>query len=358
MSKLDMLISDINKNAKENIGFIGEDSSLIKYQTIPFSSPKVNYMMYGGLPMGRMIEFAGAEKSGKTTTTLDVIKNCQIEFKKEYDEAIKKAKKEKKDISNIIERKAVFVDLENTFDVEWAKKIGVDMSKLYIIVPQGQYAEEILTIMIEMVQSGEVGFIALDSIANLVSKVVQENTLEQKTYAGNAALLAIFCNKIVPELKKHNCMLILINQVREDLNNPYVQYKTPGGMALKHNCTVRLMFRQGDLFDSKGNKVPKNFANPAGHNVMIHIEKSKVCKSDRKLSYYTLNYNNGIDFIGDSIDVLIELGIIRQAGSWFSIINDETGEELFKAQGKPAIQKELQENKQLFLQLQEKILYN
>ena len=82
MSKLDNLIKQINKDYKEEIAFNGNDAALMKYELVPFSSPRINYMMYGGLPMGRMIEFAGAERSGKTTTALDMAKNCQIKFRK------------------------------------------------------------------------------------------------------------------------------------------------------------------------------------------------------------------------------------------------------------------------------------
>ena len=85
MSKLDALIKEINKSYKEEIAFNGNEASLIKYELVPFSSPRLNYMLYGGLPMGRMIEFAGAERSGKTTTALDMVKQCQIKFEKEYE---------------------------------------------------------------------------------------------------------------------------------------------------------------------------------------------------------------------------------------------------------------------------------
>ena len=90
MSKLDELIKDINKQYKEEIAFKGNDSNLYKYELVPFSSPRLNYMLYGGLPMGRMIEFAGAEKSGKTTTALDMVKNCQKKFEEEYEFAKKR----------------------------------------------------------------------------------------------------------------------------------------------------------------------------------------------------------------------------------------------------------------------------
>ena len=126
MGKLDALIKQINKDYKEEIAFSGNDAALMKYELVPFSSPRLNYMMYGGLPMGRMIEFAGAEKSGKTTTALDIVKNCQIKFEQEGQG-----------------RKVCFVDAENTFDVEWATKLGVNVEDLILVKPQEQYAEQV-----------------------------------------------------------------------------------------------------------------------------------------------------------------------------------------------------------------------
>lgn len=108
MSKLDILIKEINKNYKEEIAFDGNIDKLIKYELVPFSSPRLNYMLYGGLPMGRMIEFAGADKSGKTTTTLDMVKQCQIKFQTEYEKQIEKAKNPEE----VIKRKVCFVDAE------------------------------------------------------------------------------------------------------------------------------------------------------------------------------------------------------------------------------------------------------
>ena len=161
MSKLDELIKNINKEYKEEIAFNGDNASLIKYELVPFSSPRINYMLYGGLPMGRMIEFAGAERSGKTTTALDMVKNCQEYFKKEGKG-----------------RKVCFVDAENTFDVKWAKTLGVNVEELILIKPQDQYAEELFDIMKSVVETGEVGLLVLDSVAQLVSKQAMEGSIE------------------------------------------------------------------------------------------------------------------------------------------------------------------------------------
>lgn len=362
MSKLDSLIKQINKDYKETIAFNGNDAALMKYEVVPFSSPRLNYMMYGGLPMGRMIEFAGAEKSGKTTTALDVAKNCQIKFEKEYEFALSK---KTVDQSEIVKRKVCFVDAENTFDVEWATKLGVNVEDLILIKPQEQYAEQIFDIMKAIVETGEVGLIVLDSVAQLVSKQASEGDMEQKTYGGIAMSLTKFCNLVVPLLGKYNCMCIMINQVREDLNNPYNQFITPGGRGFKHNCSVRLMFQQGDFLDVNYKKLNRGCENPAGNLVNVRIEKSKVCRSDRRLGFYTLNYMEGIDYINDMIDVLLQMGAIVQNGSYFTLCNLETGEVLvdedgkeLKVQGKTNLYTFFKENPDFYEEMVANISYN
>lgn len=349
MGKLENLIKEINKDYKENIAFSGKDAQLIKYELVPFSSPRLNYMLYGGLPMGRMIEFAGAEKSGKTTTALDMVRQAQKKFKEEY----KKDKSENK-----IERKVCFVDAENTFDVRWAETLGVNVNDMILIKPQGQYAEQIFEIMKSVIETGEVGLVVLDSVAQLVGKQASEKNIEEKTYGGIAMALTQYCNKIVPLLGKYNCMNIMINQIREDLSSPYNQFITPGGRSFKHNCSIRLMFQQGDFIDVNNNKLTRGCENPAGNLVQVKIEKSKVCRSDRRLGYYTLNYLQGIDYINDTIEVLIQMQIILQNGSYFNIIDEKTGEVLDKVQGRPALIEKLKNDKKLFEELYSKISYN
>ena len=348
MGKLDALIKQINKDYKEEIAFSGNDAALMKYELVPFSSPRLNYMMYGGLPMGRMIEFAGAEKSGKTTTALDIVKNCQIKFEQEGQG-----------------RKVCFVDAENTFDVEWATKLGVKVEDLLLIKPQEQYAEQIFEIMRAVIETGEVGLIVLDSVAQLVSKQAFEEDIEKKTYGGIAMSLTKFCNIVVPLLGKYNCMCIMINQVREDLNNPYNTFITPGGRGFKHNCSVRLMFQQGDFLDVNYKHLNRGCENPAGNEVNVRIEKSKVCRSDRRLGYYTLNYLEGIDYINDMVDVLLQTGYIVQNGSYFTLVDAETGEVLcdeegkeIKVQGRTNLYKRLKEDSKLYDLITSEVSYN
>ena len=370
MSKLDILIKDFNKQYKEEIAARGIPR--IKIQKIPFSSPRANYMLYGGIPRGRIVEFAGEENSGKTTTALDIVANAQKLFQEEWEneitelEAIDKKKKEQQSRLDYIKargsKQIVYADCENTLDEEWAQKLGVDIDKLILLKPQSQTAEQIFEMLLQMIDTDEVGLVVIDSLGVMLSAQAYEKSMEEKTYGGIAAALTLFSKKAELLCTKYNCTLIGINQMREDMNSPYGGMITTGGKGWKHNCSVRLMFQKGAYIDERGNELRRSAESPAGNLVMINIVKTKVCKPDRRVGFYTLNYDNGIDKVADTVEVALKYGIIQQAGAWFSIIDIETGEimeddtgELIKLQGKPNVIEYLKENEYLFTEIYNKI---
>jgi len=370
MGKLDTLIKDFNKQYKEEI--VARGIPRIKTQKIPFSSPRANYMLYGGIPRGRIVEFAGEENSGKTTTALDIVANAQKLFQEEWEneitelEAIDKKKKEQQSRLDYIKargpKQIVYADCENTLDEEWAQKLGVDTDKLILLKPQSQTAEQIFEMLLQMIDTDEVGLVVIDSLGVMLSAQAYEKTMEEKTYGGIAAALTLFSKKAELLCAKTGCTLIGINQMREDINSPYGGTITTGGKGWKHNCSVRLMFQKGAYIDEKGNELRRSAESPAGNLVMINIAKTKVCKPDRRVGFYTLNYDNGIDKVADTVDVALKYGIIQQAGAWFSIIDIETGEimeddtgELIKLQGKPNVIEYLKENEYLFTEIYNKI---
>lgn len=370
MGKLDMLIKEFNKQYKEEIAARGIPR--IETQKIPFSSPRANYMLYGGIPRGRIVEFAGEENSGKTTTALDIVANAQKLFQEEWEneitelEAIDKKKKEQQSRLDYIKtrgpKQIVYADCENTLDEEWAQKLGVDIDKLVLLKPQSQTAEQIFEMLLQMIDTDEVGLVVIDSLGVMLSAQAYEKSMEEKTYGGIAAALTLFSKKAELLCTKYNCTLIGINQMREDINSPYGGMITTGGKGWKHNCSVRLMFQKGAYIDERGNELRRSAESPAGNLVMINIAKTKVCKPDRRVGFYTLKYDSGIDIIADTVDVALKYGIIQQAGAWFSIIDIETGEimeddtgELIKLQGKPNVIEYLKENEYLFTEIYNKI---
>lgn len=203
--KLDEIMKQANKRFKEEI--ITQGLSDFSYRRIPFTSPRMNYCTFGGIPIGKITEFYGEEHGGKTTTALDIVANYQ----KSGDD-----------------RDVLYIDAENTLDVEWAKKIGVDVDRMYILQPKSQSAEEIFQIICDSVDTGEVGLWVLDSIGALMSAQELEKTMEDKTYGGIAKPLTLFGKRIEMLMQRHKCTGIGINQERQDMNSMYGGTTTPG----------------------------------------------------------------------------------------------------------------------------------
>lgn len=294
MAEIDNLIAEVNKKYKTDI--IRKASDLKGIEFIPYTSPMMNYLTRGGVPVGRIIELVGLPQSGKTTTALDIISNFQKKYTDKY---------------------CVYLDAENTIDKEWGETLGVDWSKVILIQPESEYGEELLDMLLDYIRSGKIGLAVLDSAPFIIPKAVQEKGLDEKSYGGNSALMKSFCDKAVPLCKKVECTFLLINQLRENIGNPYKPFKIPCGTAIAHACSQILWFTKGSLLDEKYKEVSSGYANPSGNLVSVKVEKNKVTKNDRRLQTYTLNYSTGVDEIKDTLDLAIMLGIISQAGAWF-----------------------------------------
>lgn len=334
MSKLDTLVAQINKEWKEDIAARG--IKRVSTNKIPFTSPRLNYMLYGGLPRGRIVEFAGEENGGKTTTALDVCKNAQILFQQEYDEELSNTKDEKRKayLESRGVKRVVYADCENTLDEDWATKLGVNVDDMYILKPQSQSAEDIFQMLLDMIQTDEVGLCIIDSLGVMLSQQAYDKDMTEKTYGGISMALTLFSKKAELLCNKYDCLLIGINQMRDDMNSMYGGRTTTGGKAWKHNCSIRLMFAKGDFIDAQGNRLNRSCDEPAGNKVMVSIAKTKVDKPDRKTGFYTLMYDYGIDEIADLIEVAMKYGIINKAGAWFNFVDIETGEVVTDEEGK------------------------
>lgn len=351
MGKLDVLIKEFNKEYKEDIAFRGIPKRVT--EKLPFSSPRANYMTYGGLPRGRIIEFAGEENGGKTTTALDIVANAQPLFIREYEtemaelEAItKRSKVEETRLGYLRARGAkqiVYADCENTLDEDWARLLGVQVDTMTLLKPQSQTAEQIFEMILQLIETDEVGLVVIDSLGVMLSAQAYEKSMEEKTYGGIAMALTLFSKKAELLCNKYDCTLIGINQMRDDMNSQYGGMITTGGKAWKHNCSVRLMFRKGSYIDEKGAEVKRSHETPSGNFVQIDVAKTKVFKPDRRSGFYTLRYNTGIDKVADLVETALYYGYIQQSGSWFmfadangEIITDDMGE-IIKLQGKPNV---------------------
>lgn len=325
---LESIVKDLNKKMK--VGNIQLGVDFQEVQKIPFSSCRLNYMTYGGIPVGRIAEFYGADGSGKTTTAIDLAGNAQKMFP---------------------DKKVLFIDIERTFDTEWATKLGLDCDNIIYLDPDSMGAEEVFNIIIDLVDSGEISLCILDSIGAMVSTQANEKQIGERTYGGISMALTEFSKKITPILARTQTAFIGINQVRDDMNSMYGGTTTTGGRAWRHACTTRLEFRAGQFIDEKGNKLTRACENPAGNIVNVALVKSKVCRPDRKVGFYTLKYLTGIDYISDTVDVGILVNVVNQSGAWFTIVDIETGEIKEKFQGKARLIEFLKTNEQAYKEL-------
>lgn len=334
MSTLDEVMKDFNKKFKEELVHTGV--AKYDYDRIPFTSPRLNYMTFGGLPEGKLIEFFGEEHGGKTTTALDIVANYQNKYP---------------------DRRVMYLDAENTLDVVWASKLGVDVDNLIIVNPTAQGAEELFQFTLNMIDTGEIGLVVIDSLGVMVSKQAMDKSVEEKTYGGIAMALTNFSEKAEGLCKRHKCTVLGINQERDDLGNPYGGKKTTGGRAWKHNCSVRLEFRKGQYFDANGNGLNRSAENPAGNQVLVAMVKNKTCPPTRRTGYYSLRYDIGIDYIADLIEVGIKYDIILKSGGWYDLVDVTTGEKLntSKIQGTSKLRTLLETDLDLLKKIEQQI---
>lgn len=387
MRNIDLKMAEINKKFKAQI--INQGTDIIEVAKIPFSSPTANWMTYGGIPVGKITEFFGGEGGGKTTSALDICANAQKKFnevfeqhrekvldeieqlkEKDTKESKKKADKLMSDLMEYVERGprvVVYIDAEQTLDVQWAQLLGVDTEAMILVRPQEQTAEQVLQIAIDLIATGDVGLCVLDSIPMLVSQNIFNEDMDKKSYGGISQALTVFCSKVTPHLTQQQCAFIGINQIREDLASMYNTVSTPGGKMWKHACSLRLRFRKDTLLDMNNGELTSRAENPAGNRVGIEIAKTKVCKPDRRIGYYTLNYTEGIDVLADIITVALQYRILKQGGSWYYYLDEEGNVEVdaenneMKFQGKVKLLDELrndEEFKEDVISRLNKVMYN
>lgn len=319
---LDSIIKSLHKKYNEDVISVGVND-LRSYGTLSLGSPSLDFCLYNSLPEKRIIEFSGAEGSGKTSL-------CYITA----------ASFQKKELERNPEnpRKILYVDLEACVDPNWAKLMGYDMNTHPVqtirFLPEDMPAEKIFDVVLDCVRTGEVGLIIIDSLNMLVPMQVYDESLEKKEMGGIAKVLGDFVRRITSLLVKYNCTLIGINQLRENIGGYGNPITTSGGRAWKHGCSVRLMLKKSEFFDENGDKVTSSAESPAGYVMEVAVLKTKVCKWDRKLGRSNINYTTGIDIIQDTIDVATYFGLIdNSTQGTFKILNPETLEPMLDANG-------------------------
>lgn len=368
MSKLDDVITKIRKDyGKKIIGNIEETKR--DYKRFPFPTSSLSYIFRGGMPR-TIVELLGSNHVGKTSLAYSLCGSAQKTLKQEWEEEVKhlqeltKPKQEEKErLEYLLDRgyqKVAYIDSEFSSDPVWMQKNGIDMDELIFIMPDGQTAEQIFQIIIDLVSSDGIGCIVLDSIPALVSQQAADKTMEEKTMAGISAPLSQFCSKFMPIQKKHGCLFIGINSTRDDLSG-YHRVISPGGRFWKNTTSIRLLMKRGDFYDNKYAPLKAHPDEAYGNYTEVEVIKNKACKPDRRMCKFSITYDIGIDGFNDCINMAVTFGLIKKAGAWFSIV-DENGEtvkhengDLMKWQGLANVIKYMQEHEEVYKEVYDKV---
>lgn len=309
-----MTLDEVLKSVERTYGkeSVQEGVELKDINRLPLPARALNRMLYGGLPYGRLIEFSGAEHSGKTTTALLTISAYQ---------RLNTGKR------------CVFVDAEGTYDSLWAAKLGVDNQQVIKITPENMTAEQVLQMIIDIASTGEIGVIVLDSIPALVPQQEDAKNLSEYTMAGVSKPLTVFSRKVQRELIKFpETIFIAINQLRDNIGGYGAPTTTIGGRMWRHSCSLRLEFR-GYNIDENGKPLSGSADNVAGAMIQASLIKNKTAPRDRKLGSYCVMFHSGFNEKKDVVSAAESVGIVVKAGASIRYIDLETGEILYKAQG-------------------------
>lgn len=294
------------------------DSAVEDVEVIPTGSLGLDIALgVGGYPRGRVIEIYGPESSGKTTLTLHAIAEAQ----------------KKGGI-------AAFIDAEHAFDRGYAEKLGVDIENL--IISQPDNGEQALEIADNLIRSGAIDIVVIDSVAALTPKSEIEGEMGDSKMGLHARLMSQALRKLTGSISKTKCTVIFINQLREKIGvmfgNPET---TTGGNALKFYASVRLDIR-------RSTQIKDNESNATGNKTRVKVVKNKVAPPFKQAEF-DIMYGTGISKVGEIIDLGVDFEIIKKAGSWFSYDDTKLG------QGRDAVKNLLDDNPELMEELEKKI---
>ena len=311
---LDKIEKDFGKGSIMRLG----DKSSVNVDCIPTGALALDIALgVGGVPRGRVIEIYGPESSGKITLAQHIVAEAQ----------------KKGGI-------AAFIDAEHALDPEYAKNLGVNVDEL--LISQPDTGEQALEIAEELVRSGAIDVIVIDSVAALVPKAEIEKAMDEQQMGLQARLMSKALRKLTGIVGKTNTTVIFINQLRQKIGVMYGNPETTtGGNALKYYASVRLDIRR---FDSVKNKDGEDI----GNRVRVKVVKNKVAPPFR-VAEFDIVYGKGICALGNILDVAVNMDIIKKAGAWFSYNDEKLG------QGRDKSKEFLGEHPEILKEVEEKV---
>ena len=302
---------------KGSIMRLGEGEKIEDVQVVSTGSPGLDIALgVGGLPRGRVIEIYGPESSGKTTLTLQVIAEMQK-----------------------VAGQCAFVDAEHALDVGYAEKLGVNVRDL--LISQPDTGEQALEIVDSLVRSGAVDLIVIDSVAALTPRAEIEGDMGDSLPGLQARLMSQALRKLTATIKKSNCMVIFINQIRMKIGVMFGSPETTtGGNALKFYASVRLDIRRiGSI--KKGDDI-------VGNETRVKVVKNKVSPPFKE-AIFDILYGEGISREGEVIDLGVEAKVVDKSGAWYSYKGEKIG------QGRDNSRDFLRENPELAAEIENKV---
>ncbi len=292
---LTVALAQIEKQfGKGAIMRMGDGGSINPVEVISSGSLALDVALgIGGLPRGRVVEIYGPESSGKTTLTLQVIAEAQK-----------------------VGGTAAFVDAEHALDPQYAENLGVNVADL--LVSQPDTGEQALEITDMLVRSGAVDIVVIDSVAALTPKAEIEGEMGDRHVGLQARLMSQALRKLTANIKRSNCMVLFINQIRMKIGVMFGSPETTtGGNALKFYSSVRLDIRRIGAI-KKGDEI-------IGNQTRVKVVKNKMAPPFRQAEFEIL-YGKGISKLGELIDLGVANGIVEKAGAWYSYEKDRIGQ--------------------------------
>ncbi len=288
-------LSQIEKQfGKGAIMRMGDGTAFPNVDVVPSGSLALDIALgIGGLPRGRVVEIYGPESSGKTTLTLQVIAEAQK-----------------------LGGTTAFVDAEHALDPQYAENLGVDVEDL--LVSQPDTGEQALEITDMLVRSGAVSIVVVDSVAALTPKAEIEGEMGDRHVGLQARLMSQALRKLTANIKRSNCMVIFINQIRMKIGVMFGSPETTsGGNALKFYASVRLDIRRIGAI-KQGEEI-------IGNQTRVKVVKNKMAPPFKQAEFEIL-YGKGISKLGELIDLGVANGIVEKAGAWYSYEKDRIGQ--------------------------------